>query len=119
MAESKSPVTPLKVSRAERFPLNLPVALRAGDHISCTQTQDISASGLSFELSSGLEVGALVDLTISLPAGMMGVQRDVQLLCQGRVVRSYGEDGRYGVGVVIDDYHFAASDEAPTYLHPQ
>ena len=47
-----------------------------------------------------------VDFTISLPADVVGAEADVQLDCRGRVVRNFEEDGRRGVGVVIDEYRF-------------
>jgi len=53
-----------------------------------------------------MPVGSLVDFTISLPADVVGATSDVQLDCRGRVVRSFEEDGRRGVGVVIDEYRF-------------
>jgi len=53
-----------------------------------------------------MPVGSLVDFTISLPAEVVGAPADVQLDCRGRVVRSFEEDGRRGVGVVIDEYRF-------------
>jgi hypothetical protein len=31
---------------------------------------------------------------------------DVQVDCRGRVVRSFADGGRRGVGVVIDEYRF-------------
>ena len=33
-------------------------------------------------------------------------EADVQIDCRGRVVRSFEDRGRRGVGVVIDEYHF-------------
>jgi hypothetical protein len=37
---------------------------------------------------------------------VVGAEADVQLDCRGRVVRSSEANGRRGVGVVIDEYHF-------------
>jgi PilZ domain len=73
---------------------------------SATETKNISANGVLFQLDSEMPVGSLVDFTISLPADVVGAPADVQLDCRGRVVRSFEEDGRRGVGVVIDEYRF-------------
>jgi hypothetical protein len=71
-----------------------------------TESENISANGVLFQVDSDMPVGSMVDFTISLPADVVGSDADVQLDCRGRVVRSYEEDGRRGVGVVIDEYHF-------------
>jgi hypothetical protein len=59
-----------------------------------------------FHVDSEMPVGSMVDFTISLPADVVGAEADVQLDCRGRVVRNFEEDGRRGVGVVIDEYRF-------------
>jgi hypothetical protein len=41
-----------------------------------------------------------------LPAEIVGLRRNVQIDCRGRVVRSFEDQGRRAVGVVIDEYHF-------------
>lgn len=53
-----------------------------------------------------MPVGSKVDFTISFPADVVGSDNDVRVDCTGRVVRKYDGDGRHGVGVVIDEYHF-------------
>jgi hypothetical protein len=53
-----------------------------------------------------MPIGSMVDFTISFPADVVGSDSDVRVDCKGRVVRSYENDGRRGVGVVIDEYHF-------------
>ena len=91
---------------AVRFPIKLPVALKskAGDNLA--ETQNISANGVLFQVDSEMPIGSLVDFTISLPADVVGAEADVQLDCRGLVVRNFEEDGRRGVGVVIDEYRF-------------
>jgi PilZ domain len=91
---------------AVRFPIKLPVAVKLKSGDSPTETQNISANGVLFQVESEMPVGSLVDFTISLPADVVGAEADVQLDCRGRVVRNYEEDGRRGVGVVIDEYRF-------------
>jgi hypothetical protein len=36
----------------------------------------------------------------------VGAEADVQVDCRGRVVRSFADGARRGVGVVIDEYRF-------------
>jgi hypothetical protein len=91
---------------AARFPLKLPVAVKSNSGRHPAETQNISANGVLFEMDAAMPVGSMVDFTISLPADVVGADSDVQLDCRGRVVRSFDEGGRHGVGVVIDEYHF-------------
>ena len=57
-------------------------------------------------VDSEMPIGSMVDFTISLPADVVGAEADVRLDCRGRVVRSFEDSGRRGVGVVIDEYRF-------------
>lgn len=91
---------------AVRFPIKLPISLKSNAGENHTETQNISANGVLFRIDAEMPVGAPVDFTISLPADVVGAEADVQLDCRGRVVRSFDDEGRRGVGVVIDEYHF-------------
>ena len=91
---------------AVRFPIKLPVSLHSPAGDSSAETENISANGVLFQMESDMPVGSMVDFTISLPADVVGAEADVQLDCRGRVVRSFDEGGRRGVGVVIDEYKF-------------
>jgi hypothetical protein len=91
---------------AARFPIKLPISLKSKSGESCTETENISANGVLFHVDADMPVGAPLDFTISLPAGVLGAGADVRIDCRGRVVRSVEDDGRRGVGVVIDEYRF-------------
>jgi PilZ domain len=92
---------------AVRFPIKLPISLKSKSGESRTETQNISANGVLFQVvDAEMPVGSMVDFTISLPAEIVGAESDVRLDCRGRVVRNFEEAGRHGVGVVIDEYHF-------------
>ena len=91
---------------AVRFPIKLPISLKSKSGANTAETQNISANGVLFQVDSEMPIGSLVDFTISLPADVVGAEADVQLDCHGRVVRNFEEDGRRGVGVVIDEYRF-------------
>jgi hypothetical protein len=70
------------------------------------ETENISANGVLFRMDADVPVGSAVDFTISLPADVVGAEADVQVDCRGRVVRSFADGSRRGVGVVIDEYRF-------------
>ena len=94
------------VQSAARFPVKLPIAVKSGAEVCSAETQNISANGVLFEVDSDMPVGSPVDFTISLPADVVGATEDVRVDCRGRVVRSFEDGGRRGVGVVIDEYRF-------------
>ena len=96
-----------EMQSAPRFPLHLPVELKSqsGGAYSA-ETQNISANGVLFAMDRDVPVGSLVDFTILLPGDVVGSRCDIQIDCHGRVVRSFEDKGRRGVGVVIDEYHF-------------
>jgi hypothetical protein len=103
---SKSPKGYTGVQGAPRFPIKLPVAMKSGASESTVETENISANGVLFRMDADVPVGSAVDFTISLPADVVGAAADVQVDCRGRVVRSFDDGGRRGVGVVIDEYRF-------------
>jgi hypothetical protein len=91
---------------AARFPIKLPILVKSKTGANTAETENISANGVLFHVDSEMPIGSMVDFTISLPADVVGAEADVQLDCRGRVVRNFEEDGRRGVGVVIDEYRF-------------
>jgi hypothetical protein len=96
-----------EVQSATRFPIKLPISVKSKTGESHTETQNISANGVLFQMvDSEMPVGSMIDFTISLPADVVGAEADVRLDCRGRVVRSFEDSGRRGVGVVIDEYKF-------------
>jgi hypothetical protein len=96
-----------EVQSAKRFPIKLPISVKSKSGESLTETQNISANGVLFQMvDSEMPIGSMVDFTISLPADVVGSDADVRLDCRGRVVRSFEDSGRRGVGVVIDEYRF-------------
>jgi hypothetical protein len=94
------------VQSAARFPVKLPIALKSETGVCSAETQNVSANGVLFEVDADMPVGSPVDFTISLPADVVGSDADVRVDCRGRVVRSFADGGRRGVGVVIDEYRF-------------
>jgi hypothetical protein len=98
-----------EMQSAPRFPLHLPVSVKAKSGAYAAETQNISANGVLFAMDNDVPVGSLVDFTILLPGDVVGSIKSVQIDCRGRVVRSFEDRGRRGVGVVIDEYHFERS----------
>jgi len=106
-AEKKSRRRYPDMQSAARFPLKLPVSVKSKAGARQAETTNISANGVLFQVvDAEMPVGSMVDFTISLPANVVGADADVQVDCKGRVVRSFEEGGRRGVGVVIDEYRF-------------
>jgi hypothetical protein len=96
-----------EMQSAVRFPIHLPISVKSKSGESRSETQNISANGVLFQVvDADMPVGSMVDFTISLPAAIVGAEVDVRLDCKGRVVRNFEESGRHGVGVVIDEYRF-------------
>jgi PilZ domain len=95
---------------AARFPIKLPISVKSNSGESRTETENISANGVLFQMDASMPVGSPLDFTISLPADVVGADMDVQVDCRGRVVRSFADGERVGVGVVIDEYHFKRAD---------
>lgn len=91
---------------APRFPLHLTASVKTQGTAYLAETENISANGVLFAMDNDVPVGSMVDFTIMLPAEVMGTRRNMQIDCRGRVVRSFEDRGRRGVGVVIDEYHF-------------
>lgn len=94
------------VQSAARFPVKLPIAVKSDAGVQPAESQNMSANGVLFEMDADMPVGSPVDFTISLPADVVGSVEDVRVDCRGRVVRSFEDGGRRGVGVVIDEYRF-------------
>ena len=94
------------VQGAPRFPLHLSASVKSQGAAYSAETENISANGVLFAMEKDVPVGSIVDFTILLPADVVGSRSDVQIDCRGRVVRSFEDRGRRGVGVVIDEYHF-------------
>jgi hypothetical protein len=114
-AEGKAPMTEAQATTAghyedmqsaPRFPLHLSASVTTQGGAYSAETENISANGVLFAMDRDVPVGSMVDFTILLPAAVVGARRDVQIDCRGRVVRSFEDRGRRGVGVVIDEYHF-------------
>jgi hypothetical protein len=98
-----------EMQSAPRFPLHLSASVKGQSGALSAETQNISANGVLFAMDNDVPVGSMVDFTILLPGDVVGSKKNVQIDCRGRVVRSFDDRGRRGVGVVIDEYRFERS----------
>lgn len=97
-----------------RFPLTLATTIRGGKKSAKKgTTSDLSAAGVFIMADADFEIGTKVEFDITLPAAMIGANKDVEVRCQGRVVRTNEESGKKkkpaskgGVACVIDNYEF-------------
>jgi len=95
-----------ELRNAVRFPLHLQVTLKTPTEEHGAETIDISAGGILFRTETEVEVGSVVEFTVSMPGDVLGSNRDVLVKCQGRVVRCNEEPSGRSVAVVIDEYKF-------------
>jgi hypothetical protein len=91
---------------AVRFPLRLPIEVKAQDGQHHAETDNISAGGVLFHLDADVAVGSIVEFTIAMPAAVLGSSTDVMVSGSARVVRCDSEGPRHAVAAVIDEYHF-------------
>jgi hypothetical protein len=97
----------------KRFPLQLSTTIRGGKTSPKLEgkTADLSAAGVFIYADGDFDIGSNVEFDITLPAKVIGAERDVEIRCQGRVVRSIAarrgrEKKNPGVACVIDNYKF-------------
>jgi len=95
-----------EVRCAVRFPLNLPVVISSGRSEYSALTSNVSASGVLFEMTSPLEVGAGIDFSLRMPGAVLGSAHDVLVHCHGRVVRCSMSQSQSQVAATIDEYEF-------------
>ena len=98
---------------AVRFPLRLPIAFHSQSGDQEGETRNISANGVLFQADAEMPVGSSVEFTIAMPSQVLGSPADVLVNCRGRIVRSFEENNRRWVGVVIDEYGITRVDDDP------
>ena len=97
--------------RAQRFPIELPVALtikQSEGEGTAVKTKDISSSGIYFEFSAPIDVGSSLEFILTLP-GEITQGKAVKVKCRGKVVRvdQGALDGNaVGLAATIERYEF-------------
>jgi len=94
---------------SQRIPMEFPVEIRWKTHArslkqAMGKTGNISGSGLFIEIPIRLHRATSFMIKVTLPHEVTRVP--LELLCQGRVVRSYHHGQVQGLGAVIDEYEF-------------
>jgi len=95
-----------EVRCAVRFPLNLPVVISTSKSEYCAFTNNVSASGVLFDMNSPLRVGEGIDFSLRMPGPILGTPKDVLVHCHGRVVRCSVSQSQSQVAATIDEYQF-------------
>src|SRR5712691_6216871 len=96
--------------QASRFRVELPVEVMLPDQSETRSgiTQDVSASGMFYEMEHVLPLGAPIRVVLPLERGIPEVS--VRVLCEGRVVRVEPREGKAGVAVAFTSYRFEPGD---------
>ncbi len=86
----------------QRFPVHVPVSLRAGALEESTQTRDLSTAGVFVYSNSRMQEGSELELVLVLPPEITFSDRR-WVCCRASVVRveENSRDGNYGVAAVI------------------
>ena len=94
-----------------RFSLEIPVVLRLSDSQANihTKSSNVSAGGIFFYVSHGLDSTQELELTMTLPKELTRTF-DVQVCCKATVVRMEQDasSGRVGIAAAIHSYDFLA-----------
>jgi hypothetical protein len=93
----------------QRFALTLPVKIKQGNARSQAATTDnLSAAGVLITTNLPFRKGSKLSFQITLPAPVIGSTNNVEVNCDGRVVRvdNAKRGKRRGVACVIDCYQF-------------
>ena len=97
---------------AQRFELHLPVAVHFEGRTVPAFTQDLSGRGMFFYTEVAIPVGAVVELTFTMPSEIT-LGQSMPVRCRGHVLRAAASDGgqRNGIAVQLDAYEYLPADE--------
>lgn len=90
---------------AVRFPLHLAARVHTEDGPVDAVTEDISATGVLFNMPFAPSIDSILRWTLQIPEADMGSSGDLTVECVGRVVWHRSVNGGKQVGAVIDGYH--------------
>ena len=105
-ARSKIKASQKEVRCAVRFPLVLSVLVSTDDGDFVANTQNVSASGVLFEMEHSIQTGTHVRFSLRMPGNVLGMSHDVLVQCNGRVVRCTLNQKLFHTAATIDDYQF-------------
>ena len=89
----------------QRFPVKLPVSVKAGAIEEATQTRDLSTAGVFVYTNSRMQAGSELELVLVLPPEITFSEKR-WVCCRASVVRveENGKDGNFGVAAVINRF---------------
>jgi hypothetical protein len=97
---------------AQRFEVNLPLAVHFEGRTVPGFTQDLSGRGIFFYAETALPEGAVVELTFTMPSEIT-LAENMPVRCRGRVLRASASQAgqRSGIAVQLDSYEYLPSNE--------
>ena len=93
---------------AQRFPFQIPVALRLAGGVECRGlTQDVSARGAFISTDTAVPEASCLEFTLVLPPEIT-LTESMRVRCRGKAVRVEGPGlgAKFGVAVVVEHYEF-------------
>ena len=107
-SESKSPVSQNPVRTAVRFPIRMAVTIQTELGAFPAFTENVSANGLLFVCGYLPALNSQVEFTMSMPAAIMGADKDVTVHCIGRIVRHEISGKEKKAAAIIVEYFLKA-----------
>jgi hypothetical protein len=110
---------------AQRFEVHLPLAVHFEGRTVPGFTQDLSGRGIFFYAEAALPLGAVVELTFTMPSEIT-LAENMPVRCRGRVLRAAASQAgcsqagrsqagqRTGIAVQFDSYQYLPSNEPIT-----
>jgi hypothetical protein len=97
---------------AQRFEVNLPLAVHFDGRTVPGFTQDLSGRGIFFYAETALAEGAVVELTFTMPSEIT-LAENMPVRCGGRVLRASASQAgqRSGIAVQLDSYQYLPANE--------
>ena len=109
LTSSKEQAPAGQMRTAVRFPLHLLARVETEDGSVDAVTEDISATGVLFNMPFAPGINTQLRWTLTIPAADLGSPEDVTVQCVGRVVWHGPADHGRQVAAVIDGYHMEDS----------
>ena len=107
---------------AQRFEMNLPLAVHFDGQTVPGFTQDLTGRGIFFYAETALPEGAVVELTFTMPSEIT-LGENMPVRCRGRVLRASASqeghsqvDQRNGIAVQLDSYEYLPSNERTAHF---
>jgi len=102
------PINQNPVRTAVRFPICMAVTIQTEFGAFPAFTENVSANGLLFICEYLPAINSQVEFTMSMPATIMGADKDVTVHCIGRIVRHEVNGKEKKAAAVIDEYFLKA-----------